>query len=300
MSNGTPSVSVVIPAYNEEENIFDVVQSVAEAHPDFEILVVDDHSTDGTVEAARKAGARVLEHTYNLGNGAAVKTGIREASGEVILLMDGDGQHPAGEIRKLIDSIGKYDMVVGARSKGSAQSLHRRFANFCFNMLASYVAHFPVKDLTSGFRAIKAPLARRHLYLLPNTFSYPSTLTLSVLRSGRTIKYVPIVTEHRKGSSKIRIFSDGTRFFLIIIRIALLFAPFRIFLPVSLGLFLTGIGWYLFRFLTQGRFPNMSLLLLLSSITIFMLGLVSEQIALLRMDRTEDLGAEEPRGGARP
>ena len=289
----THRVTVVIPAYEEAEIISKVVREVLDLHPDFEVLVVDDGSQDRTAEEARLAGARVIQHPYNMGNGAAVKTGIRHASGKIVVLMDGDGQHAANEIDKLLRLMGNHDMVVGARTKGSSRSFHRYGANLIYNLLASYITKFRVQDLTSGFRAIRASVARRYLHLLPNTFSYPSTLTLSFLRSGRSIRFVPIVTRERKGKSKIRLFSDGARFFLIIVRIALLYAPLRIFLPVSLTQFLAGFGWYLYTYLTQQRFTNMSLLLFLSALTIFMLGLVSEQIALLRMAGTEERVQEE-------
>lgn len=295
MNMDTHRVTVVIPAYEEEAIISKVVREVRALHTDFEILVVDDGSIDRTAEEARRAGARVIRHPYNIGNGAAVKTGIRHASGEIVVLMDGDGQHAPNDMDKLLNHMAGHDMVVGARTKGSSRSFHRYGANLVYNLLASYVTHFHVQDLTSGFRAIRTSVARRYLHLLPNTFSYPSTLTLSLLRSGRSIRFVPIVTRERKGKSKIRLFLDGSRFFLIIVRIALLYSPLRIFLPVSLTQFLAGLGWYLYTYFTQNRFTNMSLLLFLSGLTIFMLGLVSEQIALLRMDGTEKRTAEETR-----
>jgi glycosyltransferase involved in cell wall biosynthesis len=282
------NVTILLPAYNEEESIGQTISKIKELYPDFEILVVDDGSTDKTRQEAIKAGARIWSHPYNIGNGAAIKTGLRYASGDWIVMMDADGQHDPADIAKLLEHKDKYDMVVGARSKASKTSLHRDLANFVYNWLASYVTKFKIEDLTSGFRLIKNSTIRKYIYLLPNTFSYPSTLTLAYLRSGLSVKYVPIKTKARKGKSKIKIFQDGIRFFLIITKIATLFSPFRIFLPVSLTFFVTGLFYYLFTYITAHRFTNMSALLLSSSIIIFMMGLVSEQISQMRYDRVED------------
>jgi hypothetical protein len=179
-------------------------------------------------------------------------------------------------------------MVVGARSKADHASLGRTFGNTAYNWLASYVAKFRVEDLTSGFRAVKADIAHNLLYLLPNTYSYPTTLTLSVLRNGRTVKYVPVKAKMRRaGKSGINMFKDGVRFFMIIIKICTLYSPFRIFLPVSFITFLTGWFYYLYTFCMWGRFTNMSALLFTTSIVIFMMGLVSEQICQMRFERSE-------------
>jgi glycosyltransferase involved in cell wall biosynthesis len=281
-------VTILLPAYNEEESIGQTIIRIKELYPDFEILVVDDGSTDKTRQEAIDAGARIWSHPYNIGNGAAIKTGLRYASGDWIVMMDADGQHDPADIAKLLEHKDKYDMVVGARSKASKTSLHRDLANFIYNWLASYVTKFKVEDLTSGFRLIKNSTVRKYIYLLPNTFSYPSTLTLAYLRSGLSVKYVPIKTKARKGKSKIKLFQDGIRFFLIITKIATLFSPFRVFLPVSLLFFMTGLLYYLFTYITVSRFTNMSALLFSSSIIIFMMGLVSEQVAQMRYDRVED------------
>ena len=293
MSNLTDStekieVTVLLPAYNEEQSIGDTILTIKQLHPGFEILVVDDGSTDRTKEEAVKAGAHVWKHPHNIGNGAAIKTGLRYASGEWILMMDADGQHKPEDIARLLEYKNEYDMVVGARAKGSTTSWHRNLANLIYNWLASYVTKFKVEDLTSGFRLVKSGRVNKYIYLLPNTFSYPTTLTMAYLRSGLSIKYVPIRTLARKGKSKIKLFRDGIRFFLIITRIATLFSPFRIFLPVSFIFFLTGLGYYVFTYITQNRFTNMSMLLLSSSVIIFMMGLVSEQISQMRYDRVED------------
>jgi len=282
------SVSVIIPAYNEAETIGAIVREIMTIYPDFEIIVVNDGSTDRTGEVAKDAGAIVYSHPHNIGNGAAVKSGIRIASGKVLVFMDGDGQHNPKEIEGLLAHFPDYDMVVGARGKGHQASWWRALANTIYNRFASYVAKFPVQDLTSGFRAIKSGIAHNLIYLLPNTYSYPTTLTLSVLRTGRSLKYVSANTEaRRQGKSKIKIFRDGMRFFLIITKICALYSPLRIFLPVSVFLFSTGLAYYLYTFTMYNRFTNMSALLFTTSVIIFMMGLVSEQISQMRLERSE-------------
>ncbi len=237
------------------------------------------------MQAAMDAGANVWPHPYNIGNGAAIKTGLRMAQGEWVIMMDADGQHKPEDIAGLLDYKERFDMVVGARSRESETSFHRNIANKLYNWFASYVTKFKVEDLTSGFRLIKTEVARQYIYLLPNTFSYPSTLTMAYLRSGRSVKYVPIQTLKRKGKSKIKLLSDGVRFLLIISKVATLFSPLRVFLPISTSLFVTGLLYYLYTFTTSGRFTNMSALLFTSSLMIFMLGLISEQISQMRYDR---------------
>lgn len=285
-SEGAPDLSIVIPARNEEQAIARILEELGRlplgAH---EILVVDDGSEDRTGEVARSAGARVIRHPYNIGNGAAVKTGLRHARGRRVLLMDGDGQHQPSDVPALLAELDNYHLVVGARSRSGQAGWHRFAANTVYNWLASYVTEFPVKDLTSGFRAVRRAEALRFIDLLPNTFSYPATMTLAFLRSGLTLKYVPVHMPARVGRSKLRLWKDGTRFLMIITRITTLFAPARVFLPVSAMFFLLGVGIYLYRFLTAGRFPPSAVFLLSTAVIIFMMGLVSEQIAALRMER---------------
>jgi len=283
-------IGVILPAYNEEEKIGSLVADIYKVlGPEAEILVVDDASSDSTAEKAQEAGARVISHPYNLGNGAAVKTGLREARGDIVVLMDADGQHRPEDIPLLLEDMDRYDMVIGARGRGSRQVFWRRMANYIYNWLASYVSGRKILDLTSGFRAMKRDAVRHYIYLLPNTFSYPSTLTLSFIKSGRPVKFVPIkVLPRREGRSKINLLQDGVRFFLIITKIATLFSPLKIFLPLSLLFFLAGLSYYLYTFLHFHRFTNMSALLLTTAVTIFMLGLIAEQIAFLRMERTEE------------
>ena len=281
-------ISIIVPVYNEAENLKKLLGEIrAVGLADSEIIVVDDGSSDASAEIAMAAGADVVRHPYNIGNGAAVKTGMRAAKGRVILLMDGDGQHKPEDVAKLLAHVDRYHMVVGARAKGSKLRVHRNLANMVYNLLASYVTRFKVEDLTSGFRAMRRRDALRFIDLLPNTFSYPTTLTLAFLRSGLTVKYVPIQTLYRAGQSKISLVTDGIRFLLIITKIATLFAPFRVFLPVSVFFFLGGIANYIYTYFTQNRFTNMSVFALSTAVIIFMLGLVSEQIALLRMERQE-------------
>lgn len=281
------SVSVVIPAFNEGAVIAGTVKRIRELYPDYEIVVVNDGSSDNTVEEAAGAGARVISHPYNIGNGAAVKTGIRNATGDYLVLMDGDGQHDPVDIKRLLAESEKFDLVIGARSKESQASLGRLVANFCYNKLASYVANFRVKDLTSGFRVFRREMVLKHITLFPNTFSYPTTSTLAYLRSGHTVGFVPIVAHKRVGKSKIRIMRDGYRFLLIIMRIATLFSPLKIFLPIGFSFLGLGLAHYVHSFITEGRFTNMSAMLFSVSVMVFLLGLVSEQITQMRYDRVK-------------
>ncbi|MFC1591139.1 glycosyltransferase family 2 protein [Thermodesulfobacteriota bacterium] len=283
-------VSVVIPAHNESGAIGTVVQEIHTYLPEAEIIVVDDASTDETGAVALSAGAVVYTHPYNIGNGAAVKTGIRNATGDKIVLMDGDGQHRPADIPRLLAEAEDHDMVVGARAAHSHASILRRIANTIYNLLATYVTKFRVQDLTSGFRVMSRDVLMRHLCLLPNSFSYPTTITLAYLRSGRSICYVPIQAQKRTGTSKIRILHDGALFLLIIIKITTLFSPLLIFMPVSFAFFMLGLTNYTYTYLMQHRFTNMSALLIISSVIIFMMGLISEQITQLRYDRIENGG----------
>jgi glycosyltransferase involved in cell wall biosynthesis len=284
----TPNVSIVIPAYNEAESIGGLVEQIRAAYPESEIIVVDDGSSDKTAEAASHAGASVYSHPYNIGNGAAIKSGIREASGDILVFMDADGQHDPADIASLLEYFPEYDMVVGARSFSGQASFGRAIGNKIYNWLGTYVAKFPIQDLTSGFRAVKADIAHGFLYLLPNTYSYPTTLTLGVLRTGRSLKYLSIHAKARKqGTSGIKLFRDGVRFFMIIIRICTLYSPMRVFLPVSFAMVLAGLINYAFTYFTQGRFTNMSALLSTNGVLVFMMSLISEQISQMRFERRQ-------------
>lgn len=282
-------VSIVIPARNEAAVIGVLVARLTAAGVFSEVIVVDDGSTDATAAVARAAGAKIVSHPYPKGNGAAIKSGARQASGEVIFFMDGDGQHRPEDISRLLAKLDEgYDMVVGARvSRKSQASLHRAAANGFYNRFASWMSGHDVLDLTSGFRVVKASLFKRFLYLLPNGFSYPTTITMAFFRSGYSVAYEPIEVDKRIGKSHIRLWRDGVRFLLIIFKIGTLFSPL-LFLPISLAFFLTGCGYYLYTYLSSGRFTNMSALLFITSVLVFLIGLVSEQITALMYRDRED------------
>ncbi|MEI6412759.1 MAG: glycosyltransferase family 2 protein [Pseudomonadota bacterium] len=276
------SLSVILPAKNEAASIVSLVERIRARHPDAEILVVNDGSTDETATLAEAAGARVFSHPYALGNGAAIKSGARRAQGEILVFMDADGQHNPKDIERLLAPLDRgYDMVVGARIKGCQVSRSRAVANCLYNALASWMVNHTISDLTSGFRAVRARHFRRFLYLLPNGFSYPTTITMAFFRAGLPIAYVPIEAGQRVGSSHIRMLRDGTRFFLIIMKVGALFSPMRLFLPVSATLFAVGCWHYAINYITQARFTNMSALLFMSALLSFLIGLVSEQISAL-------------------
>lgn len=286
----TPEVSVVLPAHNEAGRVGTVVEAIRRRYPEAEILVVDDASTDATADEARAAGATVLRHPYNKGNGAAVKTGLRRARGRLIVLMDADGQHDPDDIPRLLALLPEYDLVIGARHPASQSSLLRRLGNGFFNALATYLTGRPIPDLTSGFRAARREVLLEFLHLLPNGYSYPTTTTLAFLKAGYSVAFVPIYSARREGGkSGIRLFRDGIRFVLIILRIATLFSPLKVFLPASAGLFLLSCLSAGYTIFTEGRLhiPNSAVLLFTMSVIVFLIGLVSEQIALLRFERRE-------------
>ena len=284
---------MVLPARDEAEGLPSVLAGVkaALAGVPHEVLVVDDGSSDATGDVARRAGARVLRHPFALGNGAAVKAGIRAARGEVVALLDADGQHDPADLPRLLEALGEeWAMVVGARTGGFGTGIHRDLANRLYAALASYVSGVAIPDLTSGFRVVRRDAARRFLYMLPNTFSYPSTLTLALLRSGRPVRFVPVKARERKGRSKVRLLRDGSRFLFIILRVATSFSPMRVFLPASLLSFLgaAGVyGWYWARHDGPRITGGIQLLCLLGAL-LFFLGLLSEQVASLRFDRSEE------------
>ncbi|MCL5405285.1 MAG: glycosyltransferase family 2 protein [Deltaproteobacteria bacterium] len=297
-----PLVSVIIPARNEAQGIQSILARVRKVLDEkgcsHEIIVVDDGSTDETADMACEAGAIVLCHPYNIGNGAAIKTGIRHARGVCLVMLDADGQHPPEEIPALLDLLERYHMVVGARTSGSKRSLHRSLANRIYNRFASYVCGRRIDDLTSGFRAIRAGVAKEFVSLLPNTFSYPTTITLATVRSGYSLAYLPIKSPGRVAGtkSKIRLFKDGARFFLIIFKITTLFSPLKIFLPAGVFTFLVGVSYGLYKiFILHGRYGPTSQMLIVFSVLIFLIGLVSEQISQLRFDRSIPFAGERQR-----
>lgn len=287
-ANGkTGSLSIIIPAKNEAAVIEDVVSSVRGIYADAEILVVDDGSTDETATFARRAGATVVSHPVSLGNGAAIKAGARKASGDILVMMDGDGQHKAEDIPSLLAKLDEgYDMAIGARDSGSHAGVGRLAANGLYNVFASLISGHRIPDLTSGFRAVRAALFKRFLYLLPNGFSYPTTITMAFLRSGYPVTFVSIKALGRTGKSHIRPIRDGLRFLAIIFKIATLYAPLKVFLPISGLFFLSGTGYYAYTYLTMGRFTNMSMLTLSAAVIIFLIGLISEQITALTFTKS--------------
>jgi glycosyltransferase involved in cell wall biosynthesis len=301
-SSENSQVSVIIPAKNEAQGIGAIIEKVRRVLDgtgrSHEIIVVDDGSTDGTAEKADEAGATVLCHPYNIGNGAAIKTGIRYARGGAIVMLDADGQHPPEAIPSLLELLKKYHMVVGARTSNSETSLHRNLANRVYNSFASYVCGRPIEDLTSGFRAIRAGAAKEFVSLLPNTFSYPATITLAIVRSGYSLSYFPIRSPKRSpgSKSKIKLFRDGSRFFLILFKITTLFSPMKIFLPAGVFTFLAGLSYGLYKiFMLDSRYGPTSQMLIVFSALIFLIGLVSEQITQLRFDRSIPFAGEKQR-----
>ena len=281
MSN-TTQVSIILPAKNESAGLAKTLPGLRALYPDAQILVIDDGSTDDTVAVCEREGASVVSHRYSMGNGAAIKTGARVASGDVLVFMDADGQHRPQEVGQLLAALEEgYDMVVGARNSQGQASLSRQFGNAFYNRFGSWMVNHKIDDLTSGFRAVKAERFREFLYLLPNGFSYPTTISMAFFRSGYPIKYIPVTVDRRLGKSHIRIARDGVRFLLIIFRVATLYSPLKLFFPISFAFFSTGIAYYLYTFLTSGRFTNMSALLFINAVVIFLIGLVSEQITML-------------------
>jgi glycosyltransferase involved in cell wall biosynthesis len=276
--------SVVVPAYGEGPAIADVVSSLRTAGPWREILVVDDGSIDDTGVRAREAGARVIRHPYNKGNGASIKTGIRHASGTWILVLDGDGQHSPADAVRLVSLLGEFDLVIGARSAETQATSTRRWGNTILNRLASYLADRTVPDLTSGFRAARREYLMEFLYLLPNGFSSPTTTTLAFLRAGYNVHFEPIDARPRSGQSKIRLASDGARFFLILLKVITIFSPLRIFVPISVAAFTLGLVYGVWTVVQQSRIPNGAVLLLMFAVVVFLVGLVSEQISALRFE----------------
>ncbi|MEO8480714.1 MAG: glycosyltransferase family 2 protein [Acidobacteriota bacterium] len=278
------TVSVVIPCMNEAGAIGTVVRDLAAAGAWREILVIDDGSTDATAAEAEAAGARVVRHPYNKGNGASVKTGIRTATGDYMLIIDGDGQHKPSDAVRLVSRLGAFDLVVGARSPSTQAGVRRRLGNAALNGLASYLAQFPIPDLTSGFRAARLDALREFITMLPNGFSTPTTTTLCFLRAGYNVVFEPIEARVRIGQSKIRLARDGPKFLLIMLRVMTIFSPLRVFLPIAGASFLMGAGYAAWTIATQSHVTNSSVLLIMLAVVILLVGLVSEQVAVLRAD----------------
>ncbi|MFK5969966.1 MAG: glycosyltransferase family 2 protein [Candidatus Marithrix sp.] len=283
-------ISIILPCLNEARSLETLIPRLIKSYPDAEIIIVNDGSTDDSAEIAKLAGAKVVTHPYTKGNGAAIKTGAREASGEVLVFMDADGQHDPKDIERLLTKLeAGHDMAIGARGSESQASFGRWCANSFYNWLASWIAGHKITDLTSGFRAVKAEKFKEFLYLLPNGFSYPTTITMAFFRTGYNVSYIPIVAHKRIGTSHIKLLKDGIRFLLIIFKIGTLYSPLKLFGPLSFIFFGLGLSYYSYTFITDGRFTNMGVLLFITSILIFLIGLLSEQITqLLYSDSNRD------------
>ena len=282
-------LSIILPSKNEAASLRRLLPELRKQAPDAEILVVDDGSGDDTVAVCQENAVSVVSHPYSMGNGAAVKTGARIAKGDTYIFMDADGQHQPADIPRLLETLASgFDMVVGARTSGSQAGVHRAAANGLYNRLASWMVGKPVEDLTSGFRAVDARKFRKFLYLLPNGFSYPTTITMSFFRAGFPVAYVPIFAPKRIGKSHLRIVRDGIRFLLIIFKIGTLYSPLKLFLPISAAFFATGLGYYIYTYATIHRFTNMSALLFITSVLVFLMSLISEQITTLNYKGSEE------------
>lgn len=278
------SVSIVIPAFNEGSAIGPVVRALRQSADWHEIIVVDDGSKDETATQAAGAGARVVKHPYNKGNGASVKSGIRAAGGEYILIIDGDGQHRPEDAHRLVSRLGEYDLVVGARSTETQATHARRFGNSALNRLASYLTGRDIPDLTSGFRGARREYLREFIHLLPNGFSTPTTTTLAFIKAGYNVAFEPVEARARVGQSKIRFARDGAKFLVIILKIVTLFSPLRVFLPISVASFVLGTGYAAWTIASQSKIPNGAVLLIMMAVIVFLVGLVSEQISALRFE----------------
>lgn len=286
-----PRLSLIMPARNEAETLKVLVPELISRLPEAEIIIVNDGSDDDTTQICSAFPIKLISHPYPKGNGAAIKTGARTAKGNTLIFMDADGQHKPEDIPALLETFSEgYDMVVGTRQSGSHAGVHRAAANDLFSRFATWMVQQPVMDLTSGFRVVDAVKFRKFIYLLPNGFSYPTTITMSFFRAGYNVNYVPIQTLKRaNGKSHIRPIRDGLRFLLIILKIGTLYSPQKLFTPISMGFFLSGFIYYVYTYLTTDRFTNMSALLFISAILTFLVGIVSEQISALHYKDIDDV-----------
>lgn len=281
-----PTVSCIIPAYNEGEAIREVIGQILALHPDFEVILVDDGSSDNTAEIAEQAGAKVVRHTYNIGNGAAVKTGIRNATGDIVVMLDADGQHPPQEINRLLEHIGPYDMAVGARSSQAKVSKFRSFGNWGLIRIAEFLTGKEIPDLTSGFRAIKRDKVMEFIHLFPNQYSYPTTITMCMLKSGYFVKFVMMdsIKRRESGTSHIRPFRDGMKFINIMIRIIMLFDPNKVFLPLGFAFLTLGMVIAVVQILTKLTVTGSAVMMFLAGLFIMLFGLVADQVAAMRRE----------------
>lgn len=289
MNSKAGDVTIVIPAKNEAETLPALLSAIQSKLPEFKVVVVDDGSTDDTAAICKKHGAKVISLPYSLGNGGAVKAGVRSVKTRRLVLMDGDGQHSPEDIPRLLERLDQgYDMVIGARGRESQANLGRATANTVYNRLAGWIVGRNIPDLTSGFRAADSQKFKEFLYLLPNGFSYPTTITMAFFRAGYSIDFVPITTGQRVTASHISLIKDGVRFLLIIFRVGTLYSPLKIFFPLSMVFFLMGAGYYVYTYAVLSRFTNMGAVLFIVSLLIFLIGLVSEQITSLLYSHRND------------
>lgn len=278
-------ITVIIPAYNEEKGIGEVIDKIKDAMENvragYEIIVIDDGSTDATAAIVKEKGVKLIQHPYNKGYGAALKTGVKKAKGNIVLFIDADAQQNADDIPRLLGPMEGYDMVVGRRTKGSKIPLLRRVGKSILGALANYLAGQKIPDLNSGFRAIKKEIVMKYMGILPDTFSFTTTITLATIKEGYNLKYIPIETGERVGSSKIKLFRDGSRFIMLILRTIVLFDPMKVFLPTSIILFLMGFSYLSYELVLHLNVPDASVLLITSSILIFLFGILSDQVSVL-------------------
>ena len=289
MIDDSIKLSIILPALNEARSLETLLPELKQAFPEAEIVVVDDGSKDDTASICQRANCRRVANPYRMGNGAAIKRGARAARGANLAMLDADGQHTASHLLQLWKRFqsADFDMLVGARHQSDHASLFRRFGNYTFNRLASWMTGQKIADLTSGLRIVRAKRFREFLHLLPNGFSYPTTSTMAFFRSGYTVAYEPIDVQRREGRSHLKIWREGARFLVIIFKIGALYSPLKLFLPVSAFLFATATLLYAYTYMQAGRFTNMSALLYMTSLLTFLIGIVSEQITSLMFARRE-------------
>lgn len=282
-----PDLSIILPAKNEAASLQKLLPQIRKFYSQAEIVVIDDGSSDATTQICASCDVRVVRHPYSLGNGAAIKTGARAATGKILVFLDADSQHRPEDIQALLAKLAEgYDMVVGSRRNNTHASTGRWWANSFYNRLASWMVGQRIEDLTSGFRAVRAEKFQKFLYLLPNGFSYPTTITMAFFRAGYPVAYVPVDAQQRHGKSHVRPVRDGMRFLLIIFRIGTLYSPLKLFVPISLMFFVTALGYYLYTYMSTGRLTTMTAMLFSTSVLIFLIGLVSEQITNLLYSHT--------------
>lgn len=289
IENRKSKISIIIPAYNEAGSIGDVLNMLHDWRERAEIIVVDDASTDRTAEIAQAAGVRVIRHLRRKGYGAGLKTGIRAAAGDIVVMMDADSEHNAEQIARLLDALGDNDMVVGARGKGSHAPLLRRPLKWLLFQVANYLAQTKIPDLNSGFRAVRKGVVKLFLHILPNGFSFSTTLTLALFKEGYNIAYVPITTAPRVGTSTVDPIRDGFNTIMLIIRVIALFDPLRVFLPTSTALFSIGVIYWLLDIIYRQHLnvPSGAVMVILASVIVFMFGILADQVSAIRREKYE-------------